>query len=193
MIMIDDILISDEVVEKQFVCNLKACKGACCVEGDSGAPLEAEEVALLQNDISAIQPFLTPEGIAAIQQQGVFVKEKDDEYTGLATPLIEGKACAYVTYDHQGVASCGIEQAYLSGVITWKKPLSCHLYPLRIKNYDTVVAVNFDDWDICDPACKLGEELKVPVYQFVKEALVRKFGPEFFEVLKQAASEHNKA
>jgi hypothetical protein len=191
--MIDDILISDEVVEKQFVCNLKACKGACCVEGDSGAPLEAEEVTLLQNDIAAIQPFLTPEGIAAIQQQGVFVKEEEDEYTGLATPLIEGKACAYVTYDNQGVASCGIEQAYLSGVITWKKPLSCHLYPLRIKNFDTVIAVNFDDWEICNPACKLGEELKVPVYQFVKEALVRKFGPEFYEVLKQAATEHNKA
>lgn len=193
MIMIDDILISDEVVEKQFVCNLKACKGACCVEGDSGAPLEAEEVTLLQNDIAAIQPFLTPEGIAAIQQQGVFVKEEEDEYTGLATPLIEGKACAYVTYDNQGVASCGIEQAYLSGVITWKKPLSCHLYPLRIKNFDTVIAVNFDDWEICNPACKLGEELKVPVYQFVKEALVRKFGPEFYEVLKQAATGHNKA
>jgi hypothetical protein len=191
--MIDDILISDEVVEKQFVCNLKACKGACCVEGDSGAPLEAEEVTLLQNDIAAIQPFLTPEGIAAIQQQGVFVKEEEDEYTGLATPLIEGKACAYVTYDNQGVASCGIEQAYLSGVITWKKPLSCHLYPLRIKNFDTVIAVNFDDWEICNPACKLGEELKVPVYQFVKEALVRKFGPEFYEVLKQAATGHNKA
>jgi hypothetical protein len=193
MILIDDILISDEVVDKHFVCNLKACKGACCVEGDSGAPLEQEEVTLLERDFAAIKHFLTPEGITAIEQQGVSVEEKDDEYTGLATPLIDGKACAYVTYDDQGVTSCGIEQAYLSGAINWKKPLSCHLYPLRIKNYDTVVAVNFDDWEICDPACKLGKELQVPVYQFVKEALIRKFGPEFYEVLEQAASDHNNA
>lgn len=192
MILIDDILISDEVIEKQFVCNLMACKGACCVEGDSGAPLERNEVAMLERDIAAIRPFITPEGMAAIGEQGVFVEENDDEYTGLATPLIDGQACAYVTHDINGVASCGIEKAYQAGAISWKKPLSCHLYPLRIKNYDTVIAVNFDDWDICDPACKLGVELQMPVYQFVKEALIRKFGHGFYEVLEQAASEHNK-
>lgn len=190
MILIDDILISDDVVEKQFVCNLKACKGACCIEGDSGAPVEEEEIELLQNSLEQVLPYLTEAGRKAIAEQGVYIVEEDDEYTGLATPLINGGACAYIAYRPDGTVTCGIEEAYNEGKITFRKPISCHLYPIRIKNYDTVVGVNFDEWDICNDACSLGKELKVPVYRFVKDALIRKFGPEFYEVLEQAAKEH---
>lgn len=190
MILIDDILISDDVVEKQFVCNLNACKGACCIEGDSGAPVENDEIELLQNSIEQVLPYLTEAGKKAIEEQGVYIVEEDDEYTGLATPLINGGACAYIAYRPDGTVTCGIEEAYNHGKITFRKPISCHLYPIRIKNYDTVIGVNFDEWDICDDACTLGKSLQVPVYRFVKDALVRKFGPEFYEVLEQAAREH---
>ena len=193
MILIDDIIISDDVIEKQFVCNLKACKGACCVEGDSGAPVEADEIALLEKNIDKILPYLTEQGRKAIAEQGVCIEEKDDEYTGLATPLIDGQACAYVIYLPDGTASCGIEKAYNDGVVDFRKPISCHLYPVRVKHYDTVVAVNYDDWEICDPACSLGNSLKVPVYVFVKDALVRKFGQPFYDVLLEAAKEHEES
>jgi Protein of unknown function (DUF3109) len=192
MILIDDIIISDDVIEKQFVCNLKACKGACCVEGDTGAPLEAAEVELLKSNIDKILPFLTEEGREAIMAQGVYLEEPEDEYTGLATTLINGQACAYVNYLEDGTATCGIENAWEAGAIDFRKPISCHLYPVRVKNYDAITAVNFDDWEICDPACALGKELQVPVYVFVKDALIRKFGEPFYEVLLQAAEEHHR-
>ena len=190
MILIDDVLISDDVVEKQFVCNLSACKGACCIEGDSGAPVEEDEIAPLQQNIDKILPYLTEEGRNAIAAQGVYITEEDDEYTGLATPLINGGACAYIAYRPDGTVTCGIEEAYNDRKISFRKPISCHLYPIRIKNYDTVTAVNFDEWDICNDACTLGKQLKVPVYVFVKDALIRKFGEDFYEVLVQAAKEH---
>lgn len=191
MIMIDDILISDDILEKKFVCNLKTCKGACCIEGDSGAPVEKDEVALIEKHIETILPFLTEAGRAAIAQNGTYLVEEDDEYTGLATTLINGGACAYINYLEDGTVTCGIEQAWEAGAIPFRKPISCHLYPVRIKHFDEMTAVNFDDWEICDPACDLGNKLQVPVYKFVKDALVRKFGSEFYEVLEQAASENN--
>lgn len=191
MILIDDVIISDEVIEKAFVCNLNACKGACCLEGDSGAPLEEDEIPLLQKNLSKILPYLTEEGKAAIASQGVYVEEKDDEYTGYATPLINGGACAFIQYTENGTAACGIEMAWKDGASDFQKPVSCHLYPVRIKHYDTITAVNYDEWDICKDACTLGESLKVPLYVFVKDALVRKFGQEFYDVLTEAAKEHN--
>lgn len=190
MILIDDVLISDDVVEKQFVCNLHACKGACCIEGDSGAPVEEDEIEMLQASLEYVLPYLTDAGRKAIAEQGVYIVEEDDEYTGLATPLINGGACAYIAYRPDGTVTCGIEEAYNDGKIEFKKPISCHLYPIRIKNYDTVMGVNYDEWDICNDACTLGKSLKVPVYKFLKDALVRKFGPEFYEVLELAAREH---
>ncbi len=190
MILIDDILISDDVVEKQFVCNLKACKGACCIEGDSGAPVDEDEIEPLQKSLEFVLPYLTPAGRKSIEKQGVYIVEEDDEYTGLATPLIDGGACAYIAYREDGTATCGIELAYNDGKIDFRKPISCHLYPIRIKNYDTVIGVNYDEWDICNDACTLGKSLKVPVYVFLKEPLIRKFGPEFYEVLELAAKEH---
>lgn len=187
MILIDDVLISDDVIEKQFVCNIKKCKGICCVEGDSGAPVEKSETKILKKIYPKIKSYLTPEGIAAIEAQGTFVDEPDDEYTPYATPLIDGAACAYVNYENDGTITCAIEKAWKDGVVDFQKPISCHLYPIRLKPMDSVTAMNYDVWDICSDACTLGKELKVPVYVFLKDAIIRKFGEEFYEVLDKVA------
>ncbi|QQR99247.1 MAG: DUF3109 family protein [Sphingobacteriales bacterium] len=187
MIIIDDVLISDDVLEKQFVCNISKCKGACCIEGDSGAPVEKEERKILKKIFPKIKKYLTQEGIEAIEKQGTSVDEEDDEYASFATPLINGGACAYINYDENGTVVCGIEQAYRDGVIDYQKPISCHLYPIRLKRMDTMLAMNYDYWEICKDACTLGKKLKVPVYQFLKEPIIRKFGEEFYEILEQAS------
>ena len=192
MILIDDILVSDDVIDTQFVCNIKKCKGICCVEGDSGAPVELSETKILKKIYPQLKKYLLPEGIKAIEEQGTFVDEPDDEYTAYATPLIDGGACAYINYELDGTASCGIEKAWKDGATDFRKPISCHLYPIRIKQMETVTAVNYDVWDICGDACSLGKKLKVPVYVFLKEALIRKFGEEFYETLDTVAkSEHS--
>lgn len=192
MILIDDILISDDVVEKRFVCNIKKCKGICCVEGDSGAPVEKSETKILKKIYPKIKKYLLPEGIKAIEMYGTYVKESDDEYAPYATPLINGGACAYVNYEKDGTITCAIEKAWKDGVIDFQKPVSCHLYPIRIKPMEGVTAVNYDEWDICSDACKLGESLKTPLYVFVKDALIRKFGKEFYETLEYAAKQQQK-
>ena len=189
MILIDDILISDDLVKRDFVCNIKKCKGVCCLEGDSGAPVEADERKILKKIYPKIKKYLTKEGIAAIEKQGTSVDEPDDEYTPYATPLIKGKACAYVNYEKDGTVVCGIEKAWQDGVTGFQKPVSCHLYPVRIKKMETVTAVNYDRWDICSDACTLGKKLKVPVYQFVRPALERKFGKAFYLALDHIAKE----
>ena len=184
MIEINDTLISEEMIEKDFVCNLDACKGACCVEGDAGAPVEQEEVAILEHIYPKVAPFLSAAGRQAIETQGTAIRGIDGEWE---TPLIGGGECAYVVRDEKGIVLCGIEQAYREGVIDWKKPISCHLYPIRLKQYSSFVAVNYDRWSICKDACVLGRKLQVPIYQFVKEALIRKFGEEWYEQLEAAA------
>ena len=185
MIVIDNTLISTELLEKKFVCDLQRCKGACCVEGASGAPLEKEELQILEEIYEEVSPFLTEKGRQAIAELGRFVREEDDEYTGWATPLIDGTgACAYTNWDEKGIAYCGIEKAFLEGRISFRKPISCHLYPVRVKVSAGMTLVNYDEWDICDPACALGEQLQVPIYRFVKEALVRRLGEEVYRVLQ---------
>lgn len=188
MILIDDVLISDDIIEKQFVCNIDKCKGACCVEGDSGAPVADDERKILEEIYSKIKAYLTDEGIKAIEAQGTWVKESDDEYEPYATPLINGGTCAYVNFDEKGAAYCGIEKAYNDGIINFKKPISCHLYPIRLSKMETVIAMNYDVWDICKDACILGKKLKMPLYKFLKEPIIRKFGEEFYEVLEQVAN-----
>ena len=187
MFQIDNTLISEEIIENDFVCNLNACKGACCVDGESGAPLEEEETEILVDIYAKAKPFLSPEGIAAIEEQGAFVKGEDGEWE---TPLVNNSECAYVIYA-EGIAKCGLEEAYNNGATTWKKPVSCHLYPIRTRAYTEFTAVNYHKWEICDPACSLGNELQVPIYKFVKEALVRKFGAEWYHELEKVAEEHN--
>jgi hypothetical protein len=188
MLSIENTLISDDLVEENFVCNLAKCKGKCCVEGEAGAPLEQDEVDYLKKHIDKITPFLTPAGVKAIKKQGVFVKGNDGD---LETPLVEGQECAYTLFTDTGVASCGIEKAHQQGVIDFQKPISCHLYPVRIKNYNELTAVNYHSWDICSDACDFGQSLKIPVYQFVKAALIRKFGQPWYQALEAYAKNKN--
>lgn len=193
MIVIDDILVSDDVIQKQFVCDLKKCKGACCVEGDGGAPLEVDELKILEEQYEKIEPYMTEKGKAAVAEKGKYVFEKDDQYTGYGTPLIGNTgACAYVNFNEKGIAYCSIEQAYNDGIIDFRKPISCHLYPIRINEYKHSTAVNYEVWNICNDACTLGAQLKVPTYIFVKDALIRKFGEEFYEQLEGAVEFMNK-
>lgn len=184
MIAIEDTLVSDDLLQRRFVCDLSACKGACCVEGESGAPLELEEVNLLEDDIDKIKPFLREAGRKVIDKHGVFTVDPDGDYV---TPLVGGRECAFATFDDNGVAKCGIEQAHNAGATSLKKPVSCHLYPVRLKQLKRAVAVNYHEWPICAPACACGDKLQVPVYVFLKEALIRRFGAEWYEQLTAAA------
>ena len=181
MFQLGNTIISEDILDNDFVCNLKACKGACCVEGDAGAPLEKEEVEILREIYPKVKPFLKAEGIAAIEAQGTSI---ETAFGDLETPLVEGKECAYTIFTDNGKAFCGIEKAYLEGAIDWKKPISCHLYPIRAKDYTQFTAINYNKWDICDDACVLGASLEVPVYKFVKEALIRKFGKDWYRELE---------
>ena len=187
MIIINDLLVSDDVVKKEFICNLDACKGACCWEGDFGAPLEDAELEILEAEYDKIAPYLTEEGKAAIKSQGKFVyNEKPEEY---GTTLIKNGACAYMTLDERGKAKCGIEQAHQEGKTDFLKPISCHLYPIRVTVNEKTdfEALNYDHWEICSAACELGKKHEMPVYQFVKNALVRKYGQAFYDELDAAA------
>ncbi|MCA0365108.1 MAG: DUF3109 family protein [Spirosomataceae bacterium] len=181
MILIDDTCISDDVAEQFFVCNLEKCKGACCVEGDLGAPLEEVELPILEEIYEKVKPYLSKEGIEAIESQGKYIKDWEGDYS---TTTIDEKECAYAIYDQKGILKCGIEQAYLDGVIDFKKPISCHLYPIRITKYEHYHAINYDRWSICSDACTLGEKLGVPVYQFLKEPLIRAYGEDWYKQLE---------
>ncbi len=185
MIAIDDVLISEDVVEAQFVCNLNKCKGGCCEDGDAGAPLEKEEMKILNNNYQAIKPFLTTEGIRAVERQGKFLYSNE---FGWVTPTVDNNICAYGFRDMNGIIKCGIEAAYNEGKVKWKKPISCHLFPIKIKETKEYTIVNYEPReDLCKAACTLGKKVKIPVYQFLKDALVRKFGLEFYNALHQVA------
>ena len=186
MIQIGSTLVSDDLLTKAFVCDLNACKGACCVEGEYGAPLtqdEADELAHLKDQIA---PYLSDEGKATIADQGAWVTGEDGE---LETPLMPTGHCAYVIEDADKKLKCGLETVHQEGVLSFKKPMSCHLYPVRVQQYSSFEAVNYHRWDICGAACALGSSLKVKVYVFVKEALVRKFGEEWYAALEKAGAE----
>lgn len=189
MIQIDDQLISLDIFSEEFVCNLSACKGACCVHGDSGAPLEKKELKELAKSFPSIRPFISEKGIKSIEYQGTSVKDKDGDWV---TPLNDGKECAYTVFDPDGTAKCGIEIAWKAGKTSFRKPMSCHLYPIRTKRYRTFEAVNYERWSICKDACALGKELQVPVYKFLKEPLIRKYGETWYSMVEQAANELKK-
>lgn len=190
MFQLGKTIVSEEIIENDFVCNLSACKGACCIDGDAGAPLDEEEAAILKEIYPKVKPYLRKEGIAAIEAQGTYITTEDDE---LETPLIDGADCAYVIFDKKGTALCAIEEAYNQGDISWKKPVSCHLYPVRVQDYSGFSAVNYHRWHICDDACSLGKELQVPVYKFVKQALIRKFGEDWYAELEKVAEKLQKS
>lgn len=189
MIVIDTVLISDEIADEQFVCDLTKCKGGCCEDGDAGAPLEHDELNELVEHYEIVKEYMTPEGRKIIERQGKYVYDRE---FGWVTPTVGGKICAYGYRDAQGIVKCAIEQAYNDDRISWKKPISCHLFPIRIKKsrHDETEFLNYEPReDLCAAACKLGKKLKVPVYIFLKDALTRKYGQEFYETLA-ATAEH---
>lgn len=182
MIILGQTLLSDELYEEQFVCDLIKCKGGCCVHGDAGAPLTEEETVILAEIAGEVAPFMIPEGIETVNSQGFWVKDTDGDLT---TPLVDGKQCAYVYYDADGIAKCAIERAFEEGVIDFQKPVSCHLYPVRATKYPHYDALNYHRWPVCDPARKHGKKLNVRVYRFLKDALIRRFGAEWYEELEE--------
>ena len=189
MIEVDDKLLSLDLFEKKFVCNLTACKGICCIEGDAGAPLEMEEINILEESLDVIKPYMRQEGIDVIEKQGVFYMDEDNEPV---TSLVKNGACAFVYFDKNNSTKCSIEKAHSEGKLDFKKPISCHLYPVRVTKLRNYEAVNFNQWDICSDACTLGTELNVKVYKFLKEPIIRKWGERFFTELIQIDKEIQK-
>lgn len=191
MIAIDNVLASDELVEEAFVCDLTACKGACCVDGDAGAPLDNKELKNIDEVFDKVTPYLGKESLKEINSQGRYVYDRE---FGWVTPTINGAICVYAIKDQAGIVKCGIEQAFLDGKINWKKPISCHLFPVVVKKSSDGVTqfANYQPReDHCKAACALGKKLKVPVYRFLKEPLIRRFGNEFYEALEATAEYRN--
>ncbi len=190
MIIIDDKLISNDVVEKRFVCNLDKCKGACCWEGDFGAPLTKEEINIIEEHLSNFIKDLPLEAQNLLNSKGFHNTYDDPPFEG--TAVLPSGSCAFLKI-RDGIASCGIEEAYNEDKIPLRKPISCHLYPIRVKTdeHTGIDLINYNKWDICSAACDLGEDLKVPIYEFVKEALIRKYGIEFYEQLDATAKHLN--
>ena len=183
MIQVQNKIISMDVFEKQFVCDLNACKGACCVEGDSGAPLTVKEEKKLNTIYEKVKPYMREGGISEIEKRGVAVFDSEGELT---TPLVNNRECAFVVNEN-GISKCAIEKAYLDEKTDFKKPISCHLFPIRIKEYKDFDAVNYEELKICKPACECGSKLEVPVYAFLKEPLIRKYGENWYKKLLEAA------
>ena len=189
IIEIDDKLVSTEIFSKEFVCNLSACKGACCVEGDTGAPLTVEEVGLIEDHIEEISALMTDEGKDVVKRLGVSYLDENGEPV---TSLVKGRDCVFVFRDENKITKCSIEQAYRTGKIPFNKPISCHLYPIRVGVTTKFETLNYDRWSICSDACTLGAELKVSVYKFLKEPLIRAYGPKFYIELEKIDEELRK-
>ncbi|MEJ7609629.1 MAG: DUF3109 family protein [Ferruginibacter sp.] len=188
MIAIENVLLSDQIISDRFVCDLSSCKGACCVDGDAGAPLGNKELKEIDEVFPHVLPYLRKESIDEINRSGRYVHNTE---FGWVTPTINNKICVYGIFDANGIVKCGIEQAYLDGKTTWKKPISCHLFPVIVKKSSDGVTeyANYEPReDHCKAACSLGKKLKVPVYKFLKEPLVRKFGESFYEALEATAA-----
>ena len=190
MVQIDDVVVSLDVFREKFICNLDACKGQCCIEGDAGAPLEEEEVAELEKVLPVIWDQLSPQAREIIDRQGVCYTDQDGD---LVTSIVNGKDCVFTCYDEKGCCYCAIEKAYRDGKVDFYKPVSCHLYPIRVGNYGPYKAVNYHRWDVCKAAVILGQKENVPVYKFQKEPLIRKFGEAWYNEMESVAEELRKS
>lgn len=187
MIIIDDILISDEIIKEEFICNLDKCKGGCCVDGDAGAPLAKNELKDMKQVFKLIQHEMSAEALAEVERVGVYTTEEE---FGYVTPAINGGICVYGYEDEKGIVKCLIEKAYYEGKTQFKKPISCHLYPIREIKTNTMNALNYEPREtLCAPACKLGKKEGVKVYEFLKEPLIRKFGEGFYQALDAIANQ----
>lgn len=184
MLEIKNTLVSLDVIEKMFVCDLAKCKGACCVVGESGAPLTDEEKSLVEETYPIIRQYMTPEGIEAVETQGWYVYDVEGD---CVTPLINQKECAYTFRDEQGITLCAFEKAYYERKIEFLKPLSCHLYPIRVTKYKEYDAVNYESNSICNAACKKGSDTGTVLYQFLKQPLIRAYGQDWYDELSLAA------
>ncbi|MDR1981540.1 MAG: DUF3109 family protein [Tannerellaceae bacterium] len=186
MIQVGDTLVSLDVIERHFICHLSQCKGACCIEGDAGAPLEKDELAELQQVLPVVWDDLSPQAQAVIHKQGAAYIDEDGE---IVTSIVDGKDCVFTCYDTGGICKCAIEKAYREGRTGFYKPVSCHLYPVRVKQHDTFRSVNYHRWRICRAAETLGEREKIPLYRFLREPLIRKFGQAWYDELVLIAHE----
>lgn len=189
MFQIQDTLVSLDVIEKEFCCDLDRCRGCCCVEGDAGAPLEAGEEQAIRESLPVLLPMMSDKARAVVEKDGVAYLDKDGE---LVTQIVDGKDCVFAQTDHNGWCYCTIEKAFKEGRLPFNKPVSCHLYPLRLKKFPTFTAVEYHRWDICHCARKLGRRLHLPLYQFLKEPICRRFGEDYYEELNTVAQEWKK-
>lgn len=183
MIQIDNTIISLDVFEQSFACNLLHCKGACCVEGDSGAPLEDNEIKEIASNLDVIQLYIPEKSINTIRKYGFFFIDNDDDKV---TQLNENKECVFACFENN-IAYCGIEKAYLEHKISIQKPISCYLYPIRLTKYSSFIAVNYHAWDICKPAIENGKKNNLHVYEVCKDALIQYFGEKWYQKLLQAS------
>lgn len=183
MIEIDDKIVSADLLRECFACDLSQCRGICCVEGNAGAPLEADEVDILEREYEAYRPYMTAEGIEAVERQGFMVVDADGDYT---TPLVDDAECAYARNEN-GVTLCAIEKAWLEGKTPFRKPISCHLYPIRLVHFSNgSIGLNYHRWSVCEPARRCGRKLGIPVYRALREPIIRRFGEEFYRALEAA-------
>ena len=186
MVQIDDVIVSFDIFKEKFYCDINACKGECCIEGDAGAPLESKEVELLEKVLPAIWDDLSDEAKDIINKQGVCYKDVDGD---LVTSIVNGKDCVFTCYDDKGYCLCAIEKAYRNGKTNFYKPISCHLYPIRVGKYGPYKALNYHRWNVCKAAVLLGEKKNTPIYKFLKEPLIRSFCEEWYTELEIAAKE----
>ena len=181
MIIVDNVLISRDLLTHCFCCDLSRCKGMCCIEGDAGAPLEEEEVGIIENNLEKILPYMTEQGRQVVKENGTFDYDMEGQ---LVTPLIEDKACAFICYDH-GIAQCAIEKAFFDKKITFRKPISCELYPIRLEKLQYYDSLKYHQWDICEAARRCGQEKKITVFEFLEAPLTRKYGKKWFQKAKK--------
>jgi len=180
MLEIGKTLVSLDLIEKQFHCDIEKCHGACCVIGESGAPLEPAEKEKIADVYPLVRQFMTSEGVKAVDEQGWYVIDEDGD---TVTPLMNNGACAYI-YEDNGITFCAIEKAWMEGLIDFRKPVSCHLYPVRITEYEAYDAVNYEKNKICKAALKKGKNEQVQLYKFLKDALIRKYGEKWYNELE---------
>lgn len=189
MIQIGDKIVSKDLFDQHFICHLQKCEGNCCVFGDSGAPLEEDEVLILDQHIESIKPFMRAEGIREVNDQGSWMIDRDGDKV---TPLVDKEECAYVIFE-DGIAWCAIEKAFNAGSVPLQKPVSCHLYPIRVSRLNSGVALNYHRWSICEPARILGEKEQMPVFRFLKDPITRVYGSDFYEELELVYRELEKS
>jgi hypothetical protein len=186
MIQIDDTIISTDCLSEKFCCDLEACKGECCIEGDAGAPLELDEVAAIEEALPEVWNMLSASAQAVIDKQGVAYTDEEGD---LVTSIVNNKDCVFTCYDEKGCCFCALEKAFRAGKTNFYKPISCHLYPIRLKKFGDTVALNYNRWDVCKMAVVKGKQLDLPVYRFLKEPLIRRFGEAWYAELESAAEE----